>query len=200
MNLFALVADKNIEFALRGLLGRRESLQLADFSYEIRVHTGRDGGARANGVDILALERNADAKLLVLDFEGCGTDLPSATDLEAQLDLKLGIKVGDRSKAIVVEPECDVWLWGSNNKLAEILDWQSQENIRDWLASEGFLFNSFGKPLRPKEAIEAVLRRIRLPRSSSLYREITSQISLQKCQDAAFGRLRATLREWFPVL
>lgn len=55
-DLVILVPDKNIEFALRGALGRPEALAIRPISHEFRTHMGRDGGARTTGVDVLALE------------------------------------------------------------------------------------------------------------------------------------------------
>jgi hypothetical protein len=107
-------------------------------------------------------------------------------------------KFDGREKAIVIEPECDIWIWGSDNSLAEAIGWESQIGIRDWLLGKGFEFDMANKPLRPKEAIEAVLRVNKTPRSSSLYKRITSKISLGNCRDRAFLRLKDTLQIWFP--
>src|SRR5690606_36957625 len=103
------------------------------------------------------------------------------------------------SKAIVIDPECDLWLWGSDNALSVVLGWERELGIRPWLREKGFLFSENQKPGRPKEAFEAVLRELRKPRSSAFYRKITSSISLERCVDPAFVRLRETLRTWFPL-
>lgn len=199
MDLHVLAADKNVEFALRGILARHAALGIREIDFEIEVHAGRDGGVRSSGADMLSLEHNRfDASLMVLDFEGSGTDAMSSTELEQRLDQDLLRKVGGNSKAIVIDPECDMWVWGSDNSLSEILNWQSELGIRPWLNSKGFEFSENGKPIRPKEAIEKVFREIRKPRSSSTYRNITSRISLERCVDPAFNRLRETLKIWFP--
>ena len=46
--------------------------------------------------------------------------------------------------------------------------------------------------------VEIVLKRQRMPRSSSLYQEIAQNVRLDKCQDTSFIRLRYILRTWFP--
>lgn len=56
-----------------------------------------------------------------------------------------------------------------------------------------------GKPTRPKEALEAVFPACRLPRSAANYRRIAERVSLSRCVDPAFGRLRKTLQRWFPA-
>jgi hypothetical protein len=200
MDLFVLVADKNVHFALEGALARPEAIGIRPISRQIRVHSGRDGGCRTTGVDILALERRLhDAFLLVFDFEGCGAEC-EVDELEAQLDAQLQERVGLKSKAIVIEPEADIWVWGSDNVLSEIFEWPLDVGIRDWLVANGFVFAPDGKPLRPKEALEALLTVHRKPRSSALYKRITSRISLARCTDPAYGRTRDALLGWFPTL
>ena len=54
------------------------------------------------------------------------------------------------------------------------------------------------KPERPKEALEAVFRICRLPMSAANYQKIANRISLSRCLDPAFLRLRDRLRIWFP--
>lgn len=198
-DLVILVADKNAQFALKGALGRPESLGIRPIEFEFRVHPGRDGGTRKSGPDVLSLERRRFAHaLLVLDFEGCGTDLASATELEAQLDGRLSVHWNDKAKSIVIYPELDVWVWGSDNAVEAAIDWPADKSLRSWLCEQGFVLEANGKPTRPKEAMEAALRLPNLPRSSALYQSIAEKISLRRCGDEAFSRLRRQLREWFP--
>lgn len=105
-----LTADKNAQFALKGALSRPEALGIRAIEFEFRVHPGRDGGTRRTGPDVVALEkRRFKHALLVLDFEGCGTELPNALALEAELDRRLAAKWGgETAKSIVIEPELDV--------------------------------------------------------------------------------------------
>lgn len=198
-DLVALVADKNMEFALKGGLDQPERLGTRQIRYRIRVHSERDGGVRTTGAQILRLLRNQfNHALLMLDWEGSGSNEPDAITEEAALDHQLQRTWGPFAKTIVIDPELDIWMWGSSNLLKQSLNWTGPQSIRDWAADRGFQLSEKGKPLRPKEALQAVLREVRLPRSSSLYRKIASQISLQKCEDAAFLRLREQLRLWFP--
>jgi hypothetical protein len=197
-DLVLLVADKNAQFALQGALERPEALGIRHLDFEFRVHVGRDGGARRTGPEMLALEHQRFSHaLLVLDFEGCGTNLPTASDLEQHLDSRLRQRWADRAKSIVIEPELDVWMWGSDNALEDTLGWCADEGVREWLRDRGFAWHENQKPSRPKEAMEAVLRELRTPRSSALYRKIAGKISLRRCADPAFQRLRRQLTAWF---
>jgi hypothetical protein len=72
-DLLLLVADKNAHFALNGALARPAALGIKEINFEVRVHVGRDGGARKSGPEMLALERRRFSHaLLVLDFEASG--------------------------------------------------------------------------------------------------------------------------------
>lgn len=197
-DLVLLVADKNMQFALRGALERPQALGVRPISYDFRTHMGRDGGVRTTGPDVLNGERSRFSHaLMVLDYEGCGRENVAASVLEAELDERLQATWGANAKAIVIEPEVDVWLWGADNALREALQWPEVGPIRDWLRGKGFEFNADGKPLRPKEALDAMRPVHKQPRSSALYEKITTRISLQNCQDPAFRRLRAQLQAWF---
>ena len=194
-----MVADKSMQFSLQGGLERPRSLGIYPIKFDFRQHPGRDGGTRTSGAQLLALERNRFSHaLLVLDHEGSGSR-ETPLELERSLDEQLAETWGEYGKAIVISPELDVWMWGSDNKLSEILRWPKPEPIRQWLQGQGFEFEVNGKPQRPKEALEAVFPVCRLPRSAALYQKITSSMSLSRCEDAAFHRLRERLQTWFPV-
>jgi hypothetical protein len=200
-DLVVLVADKNIQFAMQGALHRHQALGIRPIDFDFRPHPGRDGGARTTGVDMLAREKlRFKHAMLVFDLEGSGA-APGQTclELEHELDTRLHHAWGAGAKAIVAEPEADIWLWGAEGLLKELLQWDRAEGPRAWLKSRGFVFDAFGKPERPKEAIEALVRLQRQPRSSALYQKVTNRISLTRCSDPAYLRLRATLRGWFPA-
>ncbi len=198
-DLFVFVADKNMEFAMKGGLQRPESLGIRPITFEIRQHPGRDGGMRTNGTQIVALETSRfQNALLLFDYEGSGAT-ESPKELESRLDAALYQRWGDRAKAIVIEPEVDIWMWGADSVLIEVLRWKGKESIRDWLSAGGFKFRSDGKPESPKEALEAVFAEARLPRSSANYEKIVRRIGLARCKDPGFLRLREALYRWFSL-
>ena len=91
-----------------------------------------------------------------------------------------------------------MWVWGADNAVEAAIEWPAGKPLREWLREKGFVFEANEKPARPKEALEAVLRIPELPRSSALYQSIAEKISLRRCGDEAFIRLREQLIEWFP--
>jgi hypothetical protein len=198
LDLFVLTADKNMLHAVRGVLNRPQALGTSSILFDIRHHANGDGGVRTNGKDLLALQaRVARHGLLLLDHEGSGSNESSA-DLEARLDEQLRPVWGSRAKAIVIEPELDIWVWGADNALRDVFEWKEDVGIREWLVKKGFEFDAARKPLRPKEALEALMSHLRQPRSSSLYEVLATKLSLHRCTDRSFDRLRSTLSGWFP--
>lgn len=90
-DLALILADKNMDFAMRGILGRPRAIGIRSVSYEIRQHVNRDGGVRTTGPETLALLRKQfHHGLVMLDWEGSGTKAKNAIALEQELDARLG--------------------------------------------------------------------------------------------------------------
>jgi hypothetical protein len=82
-----------------------------------------------------------------------------------------------------------------------VMGWSGRSpSLRRWLVREGWLHQDTLKPARPKAAFHSALRAAGVARSASLYQQIAETVSLQRCDDRSFGRLRSTLQEWFPVV
>ena len=159
-DLIVLVPDKQAEHVVRGGLSRPQALGIRPVDFKIIVDEGRDGGVRRRGSQLLRVERRQSSHaVLILDYEGCGaTDPPG--QLESSLDAALSEAWGPNGKAIVVEPEIETWIWGAETHLREVLGWRYMEGIRTWLSQNSFDFGPSAKPLRPKEALNAVFRRV----------------------------------------
>lgn len=200
MDLIVLVADKNTRFALEGLLGRRESLNIRPITMEVVIHPRRDSGALRECHDFLrSWQKRASYALVVFDRDDRPTP-PPREDLERLVEAKLAQNGWpDRSAAVVIDPELEVWVWSDSPHVATALRWSGdQASLREWLVQSGYLQEGQLKPQRPKEAVEDVLKLSRTPRSSSIYREIADQVSFQRCTDPALVKLRTVLKQWFP--
>lgn len=197
-DLVVLVADKNMDYTLRAGLQRHEALGIRPISFHIVQHAERDSGVRTTGAQLVGLERrNFSHALVVLDYEGSGAE-ESPEELEEQLDRQLSARWGSEAKAIVIDPELEAWIWGSDNALKQLLDWPYETGIRQWLQEHDYEILADAKPERPKEALESVLQACRTPRSSAIYGKIADRISIRRCTDPALVRLRAQLSSWFP--
>lgn len=200
-DLALLVADKNMDFAMRGILGHPERLGIrAVTPPKIIVHDRHDGGVRTTGPETLAAFRSEFGHgIVMLDLEGSGAGAMDAIDLENELDERLAKTWGDRAKSIVIVPELDVWAWGSDHAMAGVLGWSKDQKMRVWLGERGHAFYENQKPARPKDALTDLMFELREPRSSKLYQRLMERISLAKCVDPAFNRLKSALQTWFPT-
>lgn len=198
LDLAILVADKNMQFALQGALERPQAMGIREITFEITPHFGHDGGMRTIGPQLLALKRSrATYGLLVFDYEGCGAAEP-VDELESKMNERLRQQWADNAKTVIISPELDIWVWGNENALGQVLQWNKPERIHAWLKKRGFGFSQTAKPERPKEALDAIMRELHEPRSSARYKEIAEKISLKRCVDPAFLRLKQQLQAWFP--
>ena len=201
-DLIVLSADKNIEYALKGLFARPQSLGIRAIEADIRVHPERDPSCALRGVSFLSnFSSTYRHGLLIFDYEGSGEEnLRAPQELQQALnDELLGSDWGDRARAIVLYPELEAWVWSDSPHVDTAAGWNGhQPSLRKWLIDRGLLQNAEVKPERPKEAFEAALREVRKPRSSSLYEQIAKNVSLNRCTDAAFLEFRSILRNWFP--
>lgn len=201
-DLVVLVADSNQEFAIRGLLSRPQSLRIVDISYDIFRHPQHDPGCLCFGHDFLRiLHGRYRYSLIVFDRVGCGKESSTREELEREVEDSL-CRTGweDRSAAIAIDPELEAWVWSDSPEVDAVLGWESGpfDSVRHWLANEGLSTAIDAKPHDPKDAFEAVLRIVRRPRSSAIYQQLAERVSVNRCTDEAFAKLRTQLRLWFP--
>ena len=199
-DVIILVADKNMEQTLTGVCSRSEAIGARAFTHRILVHPGRDPGCLLEGVEFLSVFQNQFSHaLIVFDRIGCGKESHPRDQLEQEMGEALSRSGWDtRAAAIVIDPELEAWVWSDSPHVEQILAWQGrQPSLRQWLVEQQWLAVGAIKPHQPKEAMEHALRAVRLPRSAALYRQLAQQVSLSRCTDASFLKLKATLQEWF---
>lgn len=202
MNLVVLTADTNMASAIRGILERRDSLGLRNLRFEIRVHPEKDPGCLKRSVELLRLyAKSSDHALVMFDREGCGQEEDKTREeLEETVRSNLA-KNGweDRADVIVIDPELENWVWSTSPHVAQELGWKEPaKGLRAWLLEKGFLKRDDQiKPDRPKEAMEAVLRHTKKPRSSSIYHAVARKVRFDDCRDASFLKLKTLLQNWF---
>ncbi len=199
-DLVVLVADKNMENSIKGILERPESIRIKKIKSEIYTHPHRDPGCRNKGHDYLRPFVNSwRHALVILDKEGCGKEKLTREALENEIDDHLKISGwGDRAAAVVIDPELENWFWSDSPEVEFVLGWKGKNPpLRRWLEDKGFLTGNSVKPSQPKEAVESALRIANKPRSSSIFYQLAKAVSLKHCQDPAFLKLKAKLFQWF---
>lgn len=205
-DLIALVADKNMEHALRGLLNRPQSLGIRPLKekrdYDIFVHPHRDPGCLAKSPEFLRpWQRTYGRALVMFDREGCGREAQSRLELETDMEQQLARSGWDeRAAVVIIDPELENWVWSNSPLVDRALGWTGRSpDLRQWLLDEGFLKSAAeAKPTPPKPAMDRALRIGKKPHSSSLFQQLAETVSLSGCTDDAFLKLRRTLTGWFP--
>jgi hypothetical protein len=200
-DLVFLVPCLDLWETMHGLLNRPEALGIRPISYRPFKHTLRDSGAFRGCQEMLRTEvRRARHALVLCDQHGCGREHLSRDELEADMERRLAQNGWEgRSAAVVIDPEAEAWFWSDSPHVAEVLGWSSgHASLRDWLMGMGYLQPGAAKPSQPDEALDKALRIAKKARSSSLFRHLAERVSLERCTDPAFLKLKSVLRAWFP--
>lgn len=202
-DLVLLVADTDAKAALCALLTRPPALGIRNITADVFVHPEHDPGVFLRAENLLRqfLQSHRYA-MAVFDREGSGREELSPQELEEDLKRRLsGSGWGDRARAVAIDPELEAWVWSGSRHVAHALGWSGPGELHRWLTAHGFVnpcAPQGTKPSRPKEAMEAALHQARVPRSSAIYADLARKVSVERCRDSSFCRLRDTLRQWFP--
>ncbi len=200
-HLIVLAADKHIASVLETLLSRPSDLGIHAMSFDVRRHPESDPGCRTRSAEFLRpLINSYQHALVVFDHRGCGNEEKAPAEVRKEVEDELGRNGWrERSRAIVIDPELESWVWSRSGRVAHVLGWgRSFEPLREWLQAEGFWPAPQPKPSDPKRAVEQALRRKGKVLSSALFRELAASVRLDGCRDPAFNDLRKTLQAWFP--
>ena len=200
-DLVLLVPDRNIEYGLRGLLGRPGAIGTRRIDVQPYIHPRRDPACARDSANFLRpFAREFRHALVVFDFEGSGRTDVSPDELAEEVRADLAANGwDDRAAAIVIDPEVEVWVFSPSPNVEECLGWpRHRGRIRPWLQKNALWSADEAKPSHPREALERVLREIPRPRSSTIYECLGRRVSVRQCIDPAFRRMLATLAMWFP--
>jgi hypothetical protein len=204
LDLIVLVADTDMEWTMRTLLGKRtDSLGIRPLRFKVHRHHGRDPGVFKDAHNFLRLYlRRARHALVLLDWEGSGREhRSSAQEIETDLENRLrqngwtDVEEQPRAAAIALDPELEIWVWSRSPHVAQVLG-LPQAELEQIL--ENVPTTPEGKPQYPKEAILAALHRSGRPWSARIFQELAECVSLQ-AHERAFDKLRSTLQTWFAL-
>lgn len=201
-DLVMLVADKDMEHALRGLLERTQALQIRPIKAEVFVHPQHDPACARQGVAYLSsFAAQFRYGLLLFDHEGSGREDTERRALQREINGRFERSAwGKRARTVVIAPELEAWIWNASPHVADVAGWKGRDpSLRDWLVAQGWWQKEQAKPERPKEAFLAALQEGRTARSASLYRQMAERVSLRRCRDESFLELKRILQTWFPA-
>lgn len=203
--LIVLAADKSIKLAIETLVGQRhQSLgirPLPEGAWDVVVQANYDSSILLAGHELSRSQtRRYRRAVMICDRHGCGREHLSRVELEDQMEDQLR-RSGweDRARAVVIDPELEAWVWVVSPHVEEVLGWRGrQPSLMEWLETSGHLAAGQRKPPRPQAALESALQAVRKRKSSALFRQLAERVTLERCLDPAFKKLKATLLEWFP--
>ncbi len=198
-DLVVVVADKDTEQALTGLLTRHESLGIHPIDFVVRVHPQKDPGCYHTGHELAAtFSREAKHALVVFDRAWEGAPSTNAVDLQHEVEAGLRALWDDRCACVVIDPEVEAWVWSDSPHVADALGWRGvQPGLRDWLEAQGLWPRRHAKPPDPKAAFRRALRQVGLPPSAAVFRRLADTVGVQRCTDPSLLGLLSVLRRWF---
>lgn len=202
--LVILLADLDMENTMKSLLKRLTQSGLCSHEasdYTITRHPNRDPGCYKEATDFLRqFLKTHQYALVIFDYHGSGEE-GRKTSLEIELEVENNLSINgwdDRCCAIVPAPELEIWVWSDSPHVAQELGWKRQDiSIREWLIQKGLITNDQVKPRDPKGSMHAVLREALKPVSPMIFSNLAEKVSLNKCTDRAFIKLKDALQRWF---
>lgn len=211
-DLIVLVADNDAEQTINSLLQRANlnylfNINFLQNGFDIIRNAGKDAGTRKDAPSLLRSYLTTHKHALVLfDYEGCGREgQVSCENVENELEEALTKNGWDKESVSVVvfDPEVEIWVWSGYNspQVRNFLGWKdTTTDLENWLEQNNFKKPGEIKPVRPKEAVEAIWRITRKKHSSSHFAQLATDISkknLDACNDRAFLKFKSTLQKWF---
>ena len=200
--LIVLAADKHIAASLEVLIGqRRADLGIRPISFDVRRHPESDPGLSNQGGRVLAPASSTSigGRLSSSIIKDVAAKLRGK---KIQQEVEFGLERNGwqgRSKAIVIAPELESWVWSPTGDVARALGWgRDFDQLRAWLEDAGLWPGRKSKPTDPKEATRQALRRNRKVLSSALFKKLAVSVRFDGCHDPAFNELLTILQTWFP--
>ncbi|MCD6309781.1 MAG: hypothetical protein J7M18_03640 [Candidatus Eremiobacteraeota bacterium] len=198
-DLVVLVADKDMKFAITGILNRPGALGIRIIEFEVIPEPNHDPGVYKECHNFLRTFQNKFRfGIVMFDKSGCGKESYSTDSIIEEVQKNLDDSGWrDRSKVIVIEPELEAWVWSDSPEVGRCLGWDSQE-LKNWLVSENYIMPGEIKPENPKDVFEKALATKKIPKSSSIFLNLARSVGFGRCNDKSFLRLKETLQKWFP--
>ena len=202
-DLWILVADADIEATMDGLLTHRQAaLGIRSIEFTITRHLQRDPGCRRHAASTARSYVNDHRHALVL-FDKVGSGDEGVERQCIQNDVEGDLRRNgweERSKAIVIEPELETWVWSASPNVGKVLGWTKGTGaLQDWLREHQLWPEDEAKPPDPKSALRRVMRVKNRHPTAATFMTLAQKVGLNACEDPAFREMRETLQGWFPA-
>lgn len=202
-----VLADQTIETMVVGFLSRPgafPSLGCRAFDFDPKIDVLVPGGMNDPGLVARARDlargahRAAERVVFVLDNDWEGT--PGVDGIRSRIMQDCSTEGWDidRVCVIVLDPEVEVWIWQESPHVREALGFAPGESLRAAVSSAAWPDDA-AKPLRPKEALQQLLRARGKPFSKAIHRKIAEGTTIKRCVDPGLQQLREFLQRQFPA-
>ena len=200
-DVVVLVADKDMESTLQGLLVRHRSLETRPIEFTVYRHPGRDSGCRTQGVPFLRSFCNQfEHAMLIFDHEGSGGESASAEKWEQNLEARTtGQRLGrSRRRHRTRSRTRDLGL--ERFPRSRPGRWMGRTNSRPstWLVEEGYLDGPAREAQSPQGRFHHASLGFRKQPSSSLFTKLAQSVGFRRCHDRSIHQTQRTLQEWCP--
>lgn len=197
--LIVLTADVDIEAAVRTLIEKRtRALQVAPIEARFLRHPNKGPGCYHQPMPFLRGFADGGGNALVVLDEAWEGAPSAAPDMELSVEGALAADWGERARCIVIAPEVESWVFSDSPQVATVLGWAERKpDLREWLRAES-LWGATPKPSDPKIAFERALKEVKRRPTAQYFLQLAEKVSVERCTDRAFARLRDTLRAWYP--
>jgi hypothetical protein len=203
-----LLADKNMEAAFIGFFTREHchtSLGIRAFNFDpqqdiIVDESGNDPGVYNRAHELIRPYQTTH-RYAVVALDNAWNGSPGVEKIQENVTKNMTQTGwdGERFVVIVIYPELEAWILQDNRNVEEALRFQQKISLRKWLEEKGLWDANHPKSADPKKAVEDALKMTKKPRSSAIYKEITSKVSVKYCVDPAFQLLCSRMQQWFPM-
>lgn len=200
-DLLLVVPDRDTEQTFEGLLPRHQSLGIRAISHRTLVHPHKDPGCYGTAHELASgFAKECSYALVVFDAAWDGAPTSDRFALAQPVENKLRTAWGDRCRCIVISPELEVWVWSPSPRVEDAMGWRDRDpKLRAWLQQQNLWPAEAAKPPDPERAFREAMRKVHLPPSSSIFRQLAASVGLKHCEDAAFQEILGILRGWFPL-
>ena len=138
---------------------------------------------------------------MLFDKDGCGDEWAERRRIQDAMEGDLRRNGWEnRSKAIVIEPELEAWVWSISANVGKVLGWNERTGaLRDWLRWQHLWPDGEAKPPDPKSALKRAMRKKNRHPKAATFMALARKVGFSACEDPAFREMRETLQGWFPA-
>jgi hypothetical protein len=201
--LLVLVEGVNDEQVLKVVFQRGRELKFEPLDAQAVDFRRHSSEVCTSGAVIARSERHRyDHFLLIWDQAGSAYEARDKSPQKAQGAVQSELNsysLKSCSKAVVIAPELEIWLWSDLNAVARVLEIQVEELTQQLQALQQH--RNLNWQTEPKEVLREIARQCSNRADSELYRSITEQSNLKLWlqQHSSFRSLVRALRSWFPL-